>query len=148
MADQLAQFAVMLLLVRNHLFENDDAWLVPQFLQLLPIARNIAALVDLQPPQRHLRTAQPVHQRIGIASVFAFVLRQLSAQLANALRPQRRVLRLLLGHVPQRLPAHRIVIALGQRVVGVEAAHLRLPVFAQRLQHLLLFLRQRLRHAC
>jgi hypothetical protein len=100
-----------------------------------------------KPPQRHLRAAQPVHQSIGVACGLAVVLRQLRAQLTNPLRPQRCMRCLRLGHMPQRLFADRIIVPFRQRIVGVEAAHLRLPVLGQRLQHFLFFLRQGLRHA-
>ena len=74
-AQQRTQLAVVLLFVLDHVLEDGDRALVAQRLQLLAIARNVAALFNLKPAQRHADAAGAVGQRIGLAAGAALVNR-------------------------------------------------------------------------
>ena len=127
----------MVLLVLDDVFEDGDGFFVAQRLQLLAVAGDGAALLDLQPAQRHADAAGAVGQRVGLAAGPAVVDRLGSAQLLDAAVPQRGVLPLGAGQVAQHLGAHRVRVPVGQGQVGVVALHLGLPVAFQCRQNLL-----------
>ena len=136
-AQQRPQLAVVVLLVLDDVFEDGDGVLVAQGLQLLAVAGDVAALLNFQASQGHADAAGAVGQRVGFAAGLAVVDRLGSAQFHNATVPQRGVLPLGAGQMAQDLRAHRVRIPVGQRLVGVVALHLGLPVAFQRRQNLL-----------
>ena len=135
-AQERPQFAVVVLLVLNHLVEDGDGAFVAQRLQLLAVVGDVAAFLNLQPAQGHADAAGAVGQRIGLAAGAALVDRLGAAQLLDAFGPQHGVLQLGRRQVAQHLCADRLGIAVGQRLVGVEALHLRLPVAFKRRKNL------------
>ena len=136
-AQQRPQLPVVVLLVLDDVFEDGDGFLVAQRLQLLAVAGNCPALLDLQAAQGHAHAAGAVGQRVGLAAGLAAVDRLGSAQLHDAAVPQRGVLPLGAGQMAQHLGAHRVRVPVGQRLVGVVALHLGLPVAFQSRQNLL-----------
>ncbi len=135
-ANQAAQLAVMVLLIFDDLLQNGHARLVSEVPQLLPIPRDVAALVYFEPAQRQARTSRYVRQRVRISRGLAVVFWNCAAKLPDPLRPQRRMMGLCLGHLFQNALANWVAITRRERLVGVKAAHLRLPVLRQRSDHL------------
>ena len=127
----------MVLFVLDDVFEDGDGFLVAQRLQLLAVAGDGAALLDLEAAQGHADAAGAAGQRVGLAAGVAMVNRLRSAQLHDAAMPERGVLPLGAGQVAQHLGAHRVRVAVGQGQVGVVALHLGLPVALQGRQNLL-----------
>jgi len=135
-ADQAAEFAVVFLLIGDDLLQNGDAGLVSDFFELLALLRDVAALVDFQAAKRHAWSADARGQCVGIAASLAFVLRNASAQFTNALGPGRSVTRFGISQIAQNALANGVGVALGKRVIRVEATHLRLPILREGFQKL------------
>ena len=124
----------MVLLVLNHVVEDGDRALVAQRFELFAVAGDVPALLDFKAAQGHADAAGAVGQRIGLAALFAAVDGLASAQLDDASVPELGVLQLGGRQMAQHLGAHRIGVAIRQRLVGVVALHLRLPAVFERLQ--------------
>ena len=129
----------MIFFVLDDVVENGDGALVAQSLQLLAVAGDVAALLDLKAAQGHAHAAGAVGQRVGLAAGAALVDGLRAAQFLDAAFPKRGVLQLGVGQVAQHLGAHRVGVAVGQGHVGVVALHLGLPVALKRGQNLLGF---------
>ena len=126
----------MILLVFNDMFEDGDGFLVAERLELLAVAGDGAALLDLKAAQGHAHAAGAAGQRVGIAAGLAGVDGFRSAQLDDAAVPQSCVFPLSAGQMAQHLGADRIGVALGQGKVGMVALHLGLPVALKGCQYL------------
>ena len=138
-ADERAELAVVISFVLDDVLENGDRAFVAEGLELLAVAGDVAALLDLKAAQSQAQAAGAGGQRVGLAAGPAAVNRLRSAELFDAALPQHGVLDLGLGQVAQHLRAHRIGVTIGHRGIGVEAFHLGLPVAFQSSQNLLGF---------
>ena len=127
----------MVLFVLDDVLENGDRAFVAKGLELLAVAGDVAALFDFEAAQGHAHAAGAVGQRVGLAAGTAGVHGLGSAEFLDAAFPQRGVLDFGLGQVAQHLGAHRVGVAVGQGVVGVEALHLGLPISLQGREDLL-----------
>ena len=86
-ADQASQLVVMLLLLLHYLVQDVDAGLVSQLFQLFSVARDVAALVDLQAAQRHARAANAACQLVGVARGATVIARFAAAEFDDSLAP-------------------------------------------------------------
>jgi len=121
----------VLLFVVDDALEDGDARLIAQIFELLRVAGDVAALVDFKAPQRHLGSAEAVGEAVGAAGGLALVDGRVAAEILNALFPQAGVDAFGLGQMLKRALAQRVLLALGQGLVGAQALNLGLPVGVQ-----------------
>ena len=127
----------MLLFVFDHVVEDGVGTFVAECLQLLTVVGDMAAFFNFQAPQRHADAAGAVGKRIGLAARAAMIDRLRSAQFEDATMPKGGMLPLGSRQMAQHLGAHRIGISVSQRLIGVVALHLGLPIAFQGCQNLL-----------
>ena len=107
-------------------------WVVAELLDLLAVVGDVAALVEFQTAQGKVEAADAVGERIGLAAFAAGVLGDGRAEGGEPASPEIGVVLLGQGKMVQRAALLRIGGLQRERVVGVIAAHLRLPVAGER----------------
>ena len=136
-AEKRSQFAVVILLIFDHVFEDGDGFLVTEGFELFTVAGDGAALFDFEAAEGHADAAGAAGQRVRVAAGLAGVSRRRAPELLDAAGPQGGMFQLRLCQMPQYLSAHGVGIAIGQRRICVITLHLGLPVPCQGSQHLL-----------
>jgi hypothetical protein len=127
----------VLALVLQHSFEDGDGGFVAEFLDLLAVVRDVSALVEFQTAQGKIEAADADGERIGLAAFAAGVLGDGRAEGGEAAGPEIGVVLLGQGKMMQRTALLRVDGLQRERVVGVIAAHLGLPVAGERLDEML-----------
>src|SRR5207248_1302759 len=115
-------------LVGDDLFENGYRVRIAELFNLLGVSRDVAALVDFEAAEREARPADAIGKRVSITGVGAVVSRDRCAESGEPRFPKLCVMFLRKREMAKRAAAVRFALVLRERVVGVEAAHLRLPV--------------------
>ena len=128
MADEAAEGDVVVGLVGEDFLEDGGAGVVAELLDLLAVAGDVAALVEFEAAECEALAADAVGERAGFAGFGALVLGNRRAEGGEARGPEVGVMLLGQGEVAQGAAALGLGFLLGERVVGVVAAHLRLPV--------------------
>ena len=126
----------MVFLVFDDVLEDGDGAFVAQDLELLAVAGDGAALLDLEAAESHADAAGTAGQRVGIASGLSVIDGRRSTELGNAIGPESGVFQLCGCEVAENLGADRFGVAVGQGLVRVIALHLGLPVAFQGSQNL------------
>ena len=119
---------MVILFVFDDVVEDGDGAFVAEFLQLLAVVGDVAALFDFKAAKSHADAAGAVGEGVGFAAGIAVVNGLGAAELNDAAMPERGVLPLGAGEMAQDLGADWIGVAVGEGLVGVVALHLRLPV--------------------
>src|SRR6185437_7093368 len=132
--DQRAELVIMLAFFLNDLVQNFEALGIVKLAKLATVESNGAAFVDFESAERHTLAAHAIGETIGVTGGLAVILRHRCAQLANARGPLCRMLLLSLSHAAQSMATDWVRVPLGEREVGVEPAHFRLPVVFERAQ--------------
>ena len=118
----------MFALVFDRLLEDANAGFVAEFLDLFGVLCDVAAFVQLQPPQRHPNTACTIGEGVGFTGFGPLIHRVRSSQRANALGPKLGMVLLCMRQSVERGAPSRIAFSLGQYFIGVESPHLSLPI--------------------
>ena len=137
-ADEVAQGDVVLALVLDHLVEDVDGGRIAELLDLMAVAGDVSALVEFQAAQRKVEAADAVGERVGVAGFAAVVLGDRRAEGGEAAGPEIGVVLLGQGKVVQRTALLRVDGLTREGIVGVKAAHLRLPVVGERFDEMFL----------
>ena len=140
-SDEAAQLVVMFALFFDDLAKNREAGLVIEFLKLTAVESDGAALVNFKPAQGHAATRHSIGEAIGVASMASMIFGSMTTEFMDALHPKRGVLRLGCCHVAEGLAADGDVVAFGESLIGVIAAHLGLPIGLEGAQEFFVFLR-------
>src|SRR5580700_3488697 len=118
----------MFALVFERLLEDANAGFVAEFLDLFGVLCDVAAFVQLQPPQRQPDTARAIGEGVGFTGFWPLVDRVRASQRPNALGPKLGMVLLCMRQSVERGAPSRIAFSLGQYFIGVEPAHLGLPI--------------------
>jgi len=127
-AKKRAKFAMVIFFVLDDVIEDSDRAIIAQFLQLATVVRDVPAFFDLEAAKSHANAAGAVGQRIGLSARRAVICRFGTTEFDHPPLPKSSMLPFGRGEVAQNLGANRVIVAIGEGVVGVVALHFGLPV--------------------